>query len=144
MGTETVVPAAGKKLNEFSPSYAQPKGRHRCPSPGLRSQPLLNCCSKRTGGKGAFPNGELYLNLLLLVEELTVLNRRVVLEDHAFVLVQLINLTETLLASATARIKWASKTNGNLNICPGYQHLPSTSKHPGADQFGGPNPYSVV
>lgn len=82
--------------------------------------------------------------LLLLVEELTVLNRRAVLEAHTFVLVQLINLTEALLASATARIKWASKTNGNLNICPGYQHLPSTSKHPGADQVGSPNPYSVV
>lgn len=66
------------------------------------------------------------------------LNRRAVLEAHAFVLVQLINLTEALLASATARIKWGSKTNGSLNICPGYQHLPSSSKHPGTDQLGGP------
>lgn len=68
------------------------------------------------------------------------LNRRAVLEAGAFVLVQLINLTEALLASATVRIKWGSKTNGSLNICPGYQHLPSTSKHPGTDQFGGSYP----
>lgn len=53
------------------------------------------------------------------------------LEACGFVLVWLINLSEALLASDAARIKWGSKTNGSLNICPGYRHLPSTSKHPG-------------
>lgn len=92
------------------------------------------------GEKGSFLMVSCIWTWLLLAVELTVLNRRAVLEAHAFVLVQLINLTEALLASATARIKWGSKTNGSLNICPGYQHLPSSSKHPGTDQLGGPQP----
>lgn len=51
VGTDTMVAAAGKKLNELSPFSAHLRRDTSLHLQGFRSQPLLNHCSNTNRGK---------------------------------------------------------------------------------------------